>query len=352
MKAKFSNTGKIQDDFFKSLVLPYTGAIRKEIKTGPKFGSDTSIISISEDLEMALCSDPLSLIPTLGLQESAWLSVHLMANDMATTGYAPQYAQFILNLPEYLTEEDFKSYWYYIHQYCQRIGTAITGGHTGKVFEQNSTIAGGGTMICVAKKDQLLSSENAQVGDVIIVTKESALIATSILALSFPESVKKHCGTEIQQKAASLFFQTSSLEVGLLLSRKKHNWINAMHDVTEGGILGAIYEMAKASNCGALIKKQNIAIGEVQEAVCSYFQIDPLYSIGAGSMVIAAKKEHVNDVLLLLNTNGISANEVGVFTPITEGINSLCNDERQELHYPESDPYWSAFYEALKKGLK
>src|SRR3546814_18921489 len=103
-------------------------------------------------MAMAMTSDPLSLIPSLGLEASAWLSVHLMANDMATTGYAPQYAQFVLNLPETLSSADFEAYWQYIHRYCTEIGTAITGGHTGKVAGQNSTVSGGGTMVAIAQE--------------------------------------------------------------------------------------------------------------------------------------------------------------------------------------------------------
>ena len=106
--AAFPVTGKIQNNFFKSRVFPYCGKIRSEVMVGPEYGVDTSIVQLPNGLAMALTSDPLSLIPTLGLQESAWLSVQLMANDMATTGFAPQYAQFVLNLHSRLTAEDFE----------------------------------------------------------------------------------------------------------------------------------------------------------------------------------------------------------------------------------------------------
>ena len=37
----------------------------------------------------------------------------------------------------------------------------------------------------------------------------------------------------------------------------KHGGVNAMHDVTEGGVLGAVWEMCGASGCGAEIVKSN-----------------------------------------------------------------------------------------------
>src|SRR5690606_2274837 len=151
-----------------------------------------------------MTSDPLSLIPTLGLQESAWLSVQLMANDMATTGFAPQYAQFVLNLPATLSAEDFEHYWRCIHQYSEQLGVAITGGHTGRFEGLNSTVSGGGTMITIDSAKDMITSKGAEAGDVVIMTKECALISTSILALSFPETVKKFCGHEIHQQACDL----------------------------------------------------------------------------------------------------------------------------------------------------
>jgi hydrogenase expression/formation protein HypE len=78
-------SGKIEHGDFDGIILPRCGAVRGEVLTGPAFGTDVSVVDLKNGLGLAMTSDPLSLIPSLGLQESAWLSVHLMANDMATT---------------------------------------------------------------------------------------------------------------------------------------------------------------------------------------------------------------------------------------------------------------------------
>ncbi len=253
---QFPDTGKIQDEFFKSSIYPFCGSRREEVITPAQYGVDVSIVKLPNGFEMALTSDPLTLITTIGLEKSAWLSVHLMANDMATTGKAPMYAQFVLNLPPTLSIKEFDDYWQHIHGFCEEMGTAITGGHTGRFEGQNSTVAGGGTMISIAPQGEMITSTGAAAGDVIIVTKESALIATSVLALSFPETIKNRCGVEVQRMAAELFYKTSALQDGLTaatLNSKNDKVVRAMHDVTEGGLLGAIYEMALASGCGVLV---------------------------------------------------------------------------------------------------
>lgn len=349
----FPDTGKIHDEFFKSFIFPYCGSKRPEVVVPPQFGVDVSLVALPNGFEMAVTSDPLSLIPTLGLRESAWLSVCLMANDMATTGKAPLYAQFVLNLPQTLSTEEFETYWHHIHAFCAEMGTAITGGHTGRYEGINTTIAGGGTMTTIAPAGAMLTSKGACEGDVIVVTKSSALIATSILALSFPETVKNRCGTEVQQKAAALFYETSALKAGLVaasLNEKEGKAVTAMHDVTEGGILGAIYEMAMASGCGVLVQEAMLPTGDVQRQVCRAFHIDPHFSIGAGSMIIAAKKEKVAGLLKRLAVEGIRATAVGVFTPRSEGL-KLAGAETKPLLHPGTDPYWDAFFTAFAKGL-
>src|SRR5690606_6478918 len=217
---------------------------RKEVMHGPQYGVDTAIIDLGNNLGLAVSSDPLSLIPSIGMKASAWLSVHLLANDMATTGFAPMYAQMVLNLPPSLSVEAFEDYWSYIHGFCEEIGVAITGGHTGQIEGQNSTISGGGTMFLTAPLNQIISSKGASPGDVLIVTKEAAMTSTSILAMSFPKTVIHQLGKETHDLACDNFYRTSSLPEALLAMEvlMPNVELKALHDVTEGGVLGAILE--------------------------------------------------------------------------------------------------------------
>ncbi|MEO6734625.1 MAG: AIR synthase family protein [Ferruginibacter sp.] len=349
-----SLSGKIENHAFDELILNRCGYHRNEVSTGPGFGVDVAVIDLPGDMSLALTSDPLSLIPSLGLQESAWLSVHLMANDMATTGFAPQYAQMVLNLPVSLSKDDFKIYWGYIHQYCDDIGVAITGGHTGGIEGQNSTIAGGGTMLLTAPKKQIRISKNARPGNTIILTKECGLSSAAILAKSFPQTVQNNLGKEIYENGCGLFYQTSSLQDGLIAADATNNGteVTAMHDVTEGGVLGAVYEMAIASGNGVRINNDALPANDTIEKICSLFEIDQRYCIGAGAMVIAAEKEYTQNVLQRLGRNDIKATVIGEFAEKALGYQLIVNGVETELPYFSEDPYWQAFFNAYKKGWK
>ncbi|QNF32828.1 AIR synthase [Adhaeribacter swui] len=347
--------GKITQSDFDDIFAARLGHARTEVSTGPGFGVDVALIDLPNNQAMAVTSDPLSLIPSLGLAESAWLSVHLMANDMATTGLAPQFGQFVLNLPPWLSPTDFQTYWNYIHQFCTDIKVAITGGHTGVIEGQNSTIAGGGTFITVGEKSKMLVSKNARVGDVILVTKQCAISSTAILAMSFPETVKAKLGTEVYQQACDLFYQTSSLPEALLAAQfnQETSLVSAMHDVTEGGVLGAVYEMAVASGNGVLIENFKIPVDIVQQEVCRLFSLDPRYCIGAGAMLLTVKKGSENEIISALTQQNILATVIGVMVDQTEGLQILeATGEKEPLIYQQKDPYWAAFFTALQNNWK
>ena len=346
--------GKINVSFFEDAVFKHVGAKRQEVLAGPSFGVDVALVRLSNDMAMAMTSDPLSLIPSLGLEESAWLSVHLMANDMVTTGLAPQYGQFVLNLPPTFSEHDFKTYWQYIDRFCKEIDVAITGGHTGFIEGQNSTIAGGGTFTTVAEEKSFRLSCYAQEGDVLLMTKECALSSSAILALSFPETLRNCIGKERHEKACAFFYQTSSLPDALtaVSSDPESHQVRAMHDVTEGGVLGAVYEMAVAAGVGVDVDYAKLPVGEIADAVCQVFDLDPRHCIGAGAMLIACDAAAKDVVMSRLADQQIPCTEIGVFTEQHQGINLVRDGVMTALEYQSVDPYWNAFLQGLKKGWK
>src|SRR5690606_10984346 len=99
--------GKIGLSLFDKTIAGMWGTLRPEVRIGPAFGVDVALVDLPHGMTLAMSSDPLSLIPSLGLEASAWLSVHLMANDIATTGHAPMYGQFVLNLPDSMRAKEF-----------------------------------------------------------------------------------------------------------------------------------------------------------------------------------------------------------------------------------------------------
>lgn len=353
--SKKIHSGKLSENHLKEFLLTRTGKSRKEVSIGPGFGVDVSAVELPGEQVLVSASDPLSLLPRLGMQESAWLSVCLLANDIATSGFESMYGQFVLNLPDSLSLPDFQNYWEYIHGYCRELGVSITGGHTGFVPQTGGTMVGGGTFSSVGPKSQLMVSSMAQAGDVLLVTKSCGLSATALLAMSFPETVLNRAGREAFEEACEQFYNLGVWKDAKAALGKENQYrseLRAMHDVTEGGLLGAVWEFATAAGLGVHLEEESFPVGIAQNQVASVFGLDCKQIIGAGSLLIAVPPEAAKGVEQRLIKKGIPCTSIGVFTPAEQGLLLKNSAGERPLVYGESDPYWHAYFTAIKKGWK
>ncbi len=185
------SSGKISPSFLEKIIYPNLGARRAEILVGPSPGADTCVIKIGANQVLVACTDPLSLIPVLGAADSAWMSVNLIANDLATSGLTPQYMMVDLSLPPRMSNELLEKYWNSLSAECARLGIAIVGGNTGKFEGLDYTIVGAGTAFSTGSKNRCVVSSDAKLGDNLILTKGAAISATGILAKVFPRKVSE-----------------------------------------------------------------------------------------------------------------------------------------------------------------
>ena len=110
--------------------------------------------------------------------------------------------------------------------------------------------------------------------------------------------------------------------------------VSAMHDVTEGGIFGALWEMAEASGVGLEIDLKKIPVRQESIEICEYFGINPYELISSGSMLIAASDG--NMLVRNLEKEGIPAAVVGKAMEGNDRI--LINDgEVRFLEPPKTD---------------
>jgi hydrogenase maturation factor len=110
--------------------------------------------------------------------------------------------------------------------------------------------------------------------------------------------------------------------------------------------------MSIASGNGVWVDNHLLPVNQAAQQICSLFGIDERFCIGAGAMVMAVKKEHSQAVLQRLQQNNIKATIVGKFTAKEQGYKLTENGTERDLPYYSKDPYWDAFFTALKNGWK
>ena len=312
------------------------------------------MLGIERATVLICTTDPLSFIPSLGPRDSAWLSIHLIASDIATSGFAPQYGIFDLNLPPAMSDSILARYWRAFHEECSQLGVSIVSGHTGRYVGCGYTIIGGGVMMAVCPRNRYLSSTMAEEGNDLILTKGAAIETTAVLSRSFPRTVRRALGQRLFQNAWKYLRKVTTVEDALTASSVgvRNDGVTAMHDATEGGVTSALIDLANSSQVGLRLEEDQIQISSETAEVCKLFRIDPLCSLSEGSLVIASKPFATGKILKKLASKGLAATVVGRLVPRERGLRATSPKGESRLRYPTVDPYWVAYSKATAKGWR
>src|SRR5262249_3486352 len=149
--------GKLSAEAFARLVAPFLGAARPEVAVGPRAGHDAAIVKIGAGRVMAITTDPLSVIPALGLARSARLGCPVIASDLWTAGLPPAYVSVDFNLPPSFGDDAFGAYWRAMSAEWAKLGVAVVTGHTGRHEGCGDNILGAATLIGVGDEGRYLT---------------------------------------------------------------------------------------------------------------------------------------------------------------------------------------------------
>lgn len=342
--------GKISPEIFNELIFPRLGAKSEKVLVGPQHGVDVGIAEIG-DKAVSLTCDPVFIVPEYGWERAAWFAIHILASDAVTCGLKPKFLSIDLNLPMEMTKEQLEIVWDTMHHECERLGISVICGHTARYENCHYPMVGGATIIGVGEKDEYVTPRMARAGDKVIITKGPAIEATGIFATMFPHIIEEQFGLDFSRRAQQIFYQMSVVEDAMTAVSVgiRDNGVTAMHDATECGIWGGLYELAQAAGLGMRIEKEQIVVEECVEEICSYFGIDPYASISEGTLIIACREHKAQEVVVALTQKGFKSSIVGELTKPGEGMVLIERGKEKRLEHPIVDPFWRAFYGALEK---
>ena len=90
--------GKVDREFFDEYIYPHLGADREDVRLGPQHGVDFGVIDVGGKA-VALSTDPVFVMPSLGFERAAWFAFHILMSDVAVSGIAPTHLSVDFNLP-------------------------------------------------------------------------------------------------------------------------------------------------------------------------------------------------------------------------------------------------------------
>jgi len=343
---KLPALGKATPEFFDEVIFPHLGAKDDAVVVGPTHGVDFGAVRIG-DRVVVFSSDPFFIAPSLGWERAAWFALHIIASDVSVSGIPPRFLTVDLNLPPEMDEETLTTIWRTVHNEAAKLGIAIVGGHTARYAGCNFPMVGGATVFGVGSERDLVDPRKARPGDAIVITKGPAIETTGLMAVQFPEFIVERWGKEVAQEACDVFYQMSVVRDAALCAGV--GGVRAMHDATECGIWGALFEVARASGAGLLVDKRRIVTQDVVLKVCEVFDIDPFAAISEGTLVAAIAPESADRAVSVLGESGIPASIVGELLHAERGVRVVDDDGERPLEHPRVDPFWGRFEEYLAK---
>jgi hydrogenase expression/formation protein HypE len=327
--------GKIPVDILREVVFKNLGVKRKEVIIGPSSGIDCAVLDVG-DKSIVVSMDPI----TGALEIVGYLAVNVNANDIATFGCQPLFLVSCILLPETAEKKTVETISSQMNEAAKDLGIAIVGGHCETTPGLSHPIVVG-CMMGMTEKGKYVTAAGAKPGDSLILTKSVGIEGTAILATDREDQLKKVLGSRLLENAKGFYKRISVVKDAT--TAFKTGGVHAMHDPTEGGVAGAIHEMADASKLGVRISEDKIRVQPETFRICEAYGIDPLQLIASGSLLIAADPDFANRILRNLRDHNIDAEIIGGFLRSQERrLITHKNGKTEELQRPVTDQLWRA----------
>ena len=273
---------------------------------GPQPGEDAALIDFG-DRYLVAKTDPITFATDL----IGWYMVNVNANDIAVMGATPKWLLSTLLLPEGTTEEQVSEVFHQLNRACSELDIALIGGHTEITYGLDRPLAIG-AILGEVKKEKAILSSGVRPGDALLLTKGVAIEGTSILAREAADVlIEAGVDRRLIDRAAGFLFDPGISVVRDAGISCESGDVHAMHDPTEGGLSGGLYELATASGMGLDVEYESIPVLPECAAVCEVLSIDPLGLIASGSLLAAVAHEDVDDIVDSLASEGISSSVIG-----------------------------------------
>jgi len=315
---------KFSLDVLQRRVFPFAQTEDPDVILGAAFGEDVALTRVGGDI---LVSHVDPIVGAIG--EIGWLAVHVACNDVAAAGVAPRWLLLLVLVPRLEDEELLERIMHDVGRAAQEVGASIIGGHTGYSAGLSRPLVAV-TALGTASGREPVRTGGAKVGNLVLVTKGIALEGTAILAQDFSD-VARGLGLseEELEEGRRVMAEVSVMPEALVLAK---NGVTAMHDVTRGGILETLLEIAYLSGVGIEVDFFRLPIPSIVSRFAQVFQFDPLQMISSGTLAVTVPPERVMQVSAALEELGTPFAFVG---RVTEGVGVRVLKDGGAVHHVE-----------------
>lgn len=326
--------GKVSESILKRSVFKQLHMRNDKVILGPAVGADSSVVKLSGDEDAFAVSTTTVTTEFAAGVLTAKAGVHGAVNNVLASGAKPVGVVVDVLVPTVANESQLRELMRDIDSVCEEAGISVLGGHTQvtrAVKDMVITVTAFGTLL----EENLPAGNRVTPGMDIILTKWVGLEGTAMLAIEKSDELCERYSAPFVDKAKA-FIDYLSIESEAAVATK--SGAVAMHDVSEGGVFAALWELAESSGVGLDIDLKKIPIRQETVEICEFFDINPYKLLGGGALLIAA--EDGNNMVREIEAAGGMATIIGVTTDSNDRV-LIQGEERRFLETAQTDELYS-----------
>ena len=294
-------TGKISESILKRSVLKQIEKVHSEVLKGAGVGEDCAFLSWekhddNKDADsggMAVSTQTVAL----GISDAAFLAVMAAANNLAAAGALARTVTLAVTLPEGAEEILLRELMEQALDCCRKLKIQIVGGHTevSRSVRQPVVTA---TVIGEYQKNAVLKDAEKEkqaagktdvyspAGLDIVVSKWIGMEGTSIIAKEKERELLKRFPPVLVKMAGE---QREYLSVASEAATALKSGVYAMHDVRNGGIFGALWEISRKLGVGLCVDLKKIPVRQETIEICEFDNLNPYELISGGMLIMLTR---------------------------------------------------------------
>ena len=251
----------------------------------------------------------------------AELAVYRACNSLLAAGGTPVAVTVQLMLPESMEEAGLKQTMQEILSACENADVVLNQGHTQVSPLVTERVV---SVTAVGSAPQIAFLNETVAGSELVMTKTAGLAGAVLLSEAHREALHGRYTYAFIDKARCRRAELSVRAEAKCLA--KHGIVH-MHDVAEGGVFGAVWELAERLQAGVEIDLKKIPILQETVEISEYFDVNPYQLRGDGALLFLTQDSAF--IIEQLEKAGIPAAVIG---RMTEGNDRILINEDEIRH--------------------
>lgn len=299
---------------------------REEVVCGAGIGVDCAVFSFGEEEETVLSTNPVSA----PADRVCVYGMHRALNNVVASGAEPVGVLISAMLPKGTEESALQDMMAQAEEICQKYHVQMSGGHTElseAVMLPLLTVTGIGKR----HRENKAGARSIGPGQDVVISKWIGLEGTVRIARERRKALLTRYPARMIDEAVD-FERFLSIVPEAATARK--SGVCGIHDVSQGGIFGALWEMANGAGVGLEIDLKKLPVRQETIELCEFYDLNP-YELSSGGCLLMTSEDG-NGLVMALEKEGIPATVVGKTTAGNDRV--LFNEEeRRFLEPPKTD---------------